>query len=302
MIINVSTLKAIFTNLKAQFQNAFKTTDSDWEKLAMKVTSTGSEENYWWLSRFPKLKKWIGEKVYKALEAFKYTLINDDFEATVAVKRNHIKDNQLIGYAFQAQAAGQSAKEWPADLVFALLGAGFTNLCYDGQPYFDNDHPVGGKSVSNKGTKQLSADSLVAARASYGQARQGMRKLKDETGAPLKLRPNLLVVPPALEDTANFLMTADKFPDDTKNIYKGTAEVLVVAELESDTEWFLFDTNQIIKPLIFQVREEPEFVSQTNMDSDDVFNKGEYKFGVEARGSAGYGFWQMGYGSTGTEA
>ncbi|WP_246019951.1 Mu-like prophage major head subunit gpT family protein [Limnobaculum zhutongyuii] len=154
MIINAGTIKNIYVGLKTLFQKAFKETDSDWEKLAMKVTSTTSEEHYWWLDRFPKLKKWIGEKVVKALGAFKYTLVNEDYEATVAIKRNHIKDNQLAGYNIQASAAGKSAKEWPADLVFALLPGGFINECYDGQPFFDTDHPVGKSFVSNKGEKK----------------------------------------------------------------------------------------------------------------------------------------------------
>ena len=38
------------------------------------------------------------------------------------------------------------------------------------------------------------------------------------------------------------------------------------------------------------------------MDSDDVFNKALYKFGAEARGAGGYGFWQLAVGSTGTVA
>jgi phage major head subunit gpT-like protein len=38
-----------------------------------------------------------------------------------------------------------------------------------------------------------------------------MRSLKDDEGASLKIRPTILVVPPALEDDANYLMTADRF-------------------------------------------------------------------------------------------
>ncbi|HFH4124943.1 TPA: Mu-like prophage major head subunit gpT family protein, partial [Pseudomonas aeruginosa] len=30
----------------------------------------------------------------------------------------------------------------PAELVYALLSGGFTQTCYDGQYFFDTDHPV----------------------------------------------------------------------------------------------------------------------------------------------------------------
>lgn len=36
------------------------------------------------------------------------------------------------------------------------------------------------------------------------------------------------------------------------------------------------------------------------MDSDDVFNKKEYKYGAEARAAGGYSFWQLAFGSDGT--
>lgn len=302
MLVNVKNVRQVFVNLKATFQKAFQQQPSDWQKVAMVVPSTGSENDYSWLSRFPKMREWIGDKVVKALGAFNYTIRNKDWEATIEVDRNHIKDDQLMGYALQAQQAGQSAAELPADIVFALLSGGFVNLCYDGQPFFDTDHLSGGKSVSNKSTKKLSAVSQAAAKASYGAMRIGMQSLKDDEGASLKIRPNLLVVPPALQDEANYLMTADRFPDNTPNIYKGTAEVLVVPELVSDTAWFLLDTNQAIKPLIYQEREKPEFVEQTDYNSDNVFMRKKFLFGAEARANGGYGFWQMAAGSTGETA
>lgn len=268
----------------------------------MLVPSTTKENDYSWLSRFPKMREWIGEKAVKALAAFNYTLRNKDWEATIEVERNDIEDDQILGYKLQAQGAGQSAAELPGDIVFALLSAGFTNLCYDGQPFFDTDHLMNGVSVSNKGTKKLDITSLAGAKASYGAARTAMRQFKDDEGGSLKIRPTLLVVPPTLEDDANYLMTADRFPDNTPNPYKGTAEVLVVPELTSDTAWFLLDTSKPVKPLIYQERKKPVFVEQTDMSSPIVFMQAKFLFGAEARANGGYGFWQMAYGSTGEAA
>ncbi|KGA31962.1 Mu-like prophage major head subunit gpT family protein [Pectobacterium odoriferum] len=302
MLVNAKVVKAIFVNLKTTFQNAFTQAPSDWKKVAMVVPSTGKENDYSWLSRFPKMREWVGDKVIKSLAAFNYTIRNKDWEATVEVERNDIEDDQLMGYAIQATTAGQSAAELPADIVFALVSDGFKNLCYDGQPFFDTDHPVRGQSVSNKGTKKLSAASLAAAQGSYGLARKSLRNMKDEEGASLKIRPGLLVVPPSLEDEANYLMTADRFPDNTPNPYKGTAEVLVVPELKTDTEWFLFDTSKPVKPIIYQERKKPDFVEQIDYSNDNVFMRKKYRFGAEARANGGYGFWQMAYGSTGEVA
>ncbi len=52
------------------------------------------------------------------------------------------------------EKGGRAAAEFPDELVFALLKAGFSTDCYDGQYFFDVDHPVVGadkveRSVSN---------------------------------------------------------------------------------------------------------------------------------------------------------
>nr|WP_266144530.1 Mu-like prophage major head subunit gpT family protein [Escherichia coli] len=235
-----------------------------------------------------------------ALSFQTYCAKDADKEATVEVDRNDIEDDQIMGYALQARDAGQSAAELPADIVASLINNGFTSPCYDGQMFFDTDHLVAGKSVSNKGTKKLKVGSLAEAKASYGAARTAMRSLKDDEGASLRIRPNLLVVPPALEDDANYLMTAEKFPDGTPNPYRNTAEVLVMPELTSDSAWFLFDTSRSVKPLIFQQRKKPVFVEQTDYNSDNVFMRKKFRFGAEARCNGGYGFWQMAFGSDGT--
>jgi phage major head subunit gpT-like protein len=118
-------------------------------------------------------------------------------------------------------------------------------------------------------------------------------------GRPLNVRPSLLVVPPALEDIANALMTAERLEDGKTNPYKGTAKVIVEARLKTDTEWHLLDTNKAIKPIIFQPRKMPVFVHQTDASSDAVFMRKKFKFGAEARGAAGYGLWHLAVGSTG---
>ncbi len=152
----------------------------------MVVPSTGKENDYSWLCRFPKMREWICDKVVKALAAFNYTIRNKDWEATVEVERNDIEDDQIMGYALQAKGAGQSAAELPADIVFALLSKGFTNLCYDGQPFFDTDHLSGGKSVSNKGTKKLAVTSLAAAKA------RGTDVIICDTAGRLQTKKNLM--------------------------------------------------------------------------------------------------------------
>lgn len=302
MLVNKQALSALFVSLKTIFNNAFQAAPSSWQKIAMEVPSNSGQNDYGWLSNFPKMRRWIGAKQVKSLEAYKYSVVNEDWEATVEVDRNHIEDDQLGIYQPQAQMAGLSAAQLPDEIVYEAVNKGFGALCYDGQYFFDTDHPVGNASVSNKSVAVLSNATLAAAQAGYGAARTAMKKFKDEEGRSLNILPNVLLVGPALEDTARALLTNDKLADDKPNPYKGTAELVVDARIESDTAWFLLDTSKPVKPFVYQKRKAPMFVQQTNPDAEDVFNLKKYKFGVEARAAGGYGFWQLAFGSTGAGA
>ena len=299
MLVNKATIAAVFVSLKTTFQNAFDAAPSQWQKTAMLVPSGSSQNDYAWLSAFPKMRKWIGDKVIKALSAFKYTVVNDDFEATVGVNRNDIEDDTLGIYKPQAEMAGFSAKQLPDEIVADLKNNAFTNKCYDGQYFYDNDHPVAGASVSNKGTAALSAASVALAKASYGAARLAISSFKDDEGRPLGLVPNILEVHPANEETGKLLCYGDKLEDDKPNPYKGTAELVVNPRLTSTTAWFLHCTSMPVKPFIYQERKAPVFVQQIGEENDDVFSRKLFKFGAEARAAGGYAFWQMSYGSTG---
>lgn len=301
LLVNKASLNALFTGLKTIFNNTLKAAPGNWQATAMEVPSSGAGEDYAWLSRFPKFRKWIGEKHVKNLAAGKYYKANEDWETTIAVRRNDIEDDRLGIYNNQAMGAGEAAGELRDIIVDDLKNNAFTSLGIDGQYFYDVDHVVAGASVSNKDTKALSAATLAAVQASYGLARTAIMNFKDDEGMPLRLIPDTLEVGPALEAVARIICEKDKLQDNSPNPYQGTAKVLVNPAITSATQWMLHVTSkQSVKPFIVQMRKAPTFVSQTSEENDDVFNKAEYKFGAEARATGLYGFWQLSFGSTGT--
>lgn len=154
-VINAALLSALFTGYKAVFQNAFAGAPSFWEKVAMLVPSTTAEEQYPWLADLDDLREWIGERVVKALAVHSYSIRNKPFEQTIGVSRDAIEDDTYAVFGPRFAMLGDNAKRHPDKLVFALLKAGFDTLCYDGQNFFDTDHPVSVNgqivSVSNFG-------------------------------------------------------------------------------------------------------------------------------------------------------
>lgn len=156
MLINRANLADLFRGFKMTFQQAFDGAPSDWEKIAMQVPSTHGEEKYPWLGTTTRFREWLGDRVIQNLMSYDYTIKNKSYENTMGVDRDHIEDDSIGIYKPMVQQLGMDAKQHPDELVFALMAAGFASVCYDGQYFFDTDHPVlqadgSSASVSNFG-------------------------------------------------------------------------------------------------------------------------------------------------------
>lgn len=142
MLINRTNLGLLTTGFKTSFQGAFDAAPSDLGTVAMTVNSTTRAENYGWLGAFPRFREWLGPRVVQNLTSHDYTIRNRDFELTVGVDRNDIEDDTFGVYSPMMQELGQQAKTHPDELVFGLLQNAVGTRCYDGQNFFDTDHPV----------------------------------------------------------------------------------------------------------------------------------------------------------------
>lgn len=65
----------------------------------------------------------------------------------------------------------------------------------------------------------------------------------------------------------------------------------------ASTPWYLLDLSRPIKPIILQVRKQPQFVSMDRPDDEQAFMRKKYRYGVDDRKNVGYGLWQLAYGS-----
>lgn len=296
MIVNQQALRGIYTSFKVIFNKAFENAEPQHTKVATVIPSSAGSENYKWLGKIPRMREWIGDRVIQNLSAYDYTIKNKDFEVTIGVDRNDIEDDTIGVYRPLIEQIGESAKLHPDELVFELLLKGFEEKCYDGQPFFSASH-----KEEKSGTQSNKSEFKLEPR-SYGAARTQMRSLKDDQGKVIKVNPNLLVVSPQNEDMAKKILTAEKI-DGEVNIYKGTAELLVVPELaDVPNAWFLLDVSRPIRPIIFQQRKAPQFVAKDNIDDDNVFFQKQFIYGADSRDNAGYGLWQLAFGSTGTKS
>lgn len=226
MILNRNTLAAFFTGLQTAFNNGLNNLGLPapvYEQYAMTVPSSTAQEQYAFLGLVPGLREWIGDRQVANLRTYDFTIRNLPFERTLSVLREHLEDDQIGLYAPMAQMLGAEAVRHRQELIDQLLLNGFTNLGFDGQPFFHTSHPV------------VAAD--------------------------------------------------------------GSTTLVSNTQGGGGNAWFLIDASRPVKPFIFQMRKPPQFVAMDKIDDERVFTSRELRYGVDYRGNAGYGLWQLAYAS-----
>ena len=142
MIVNAGNLKTLFIAFNAAFQGVLSQAQSQYAAIATTVPSSTGSEEYGWLGTFPSMREWLGDRVINGAKSFGYSIRNRTFELTVGVPRAAIEDDQYGVYTPMMAEMGRATGAKPDELVFGALAAGTASLCYDGQYFFDTDHPV----------------------------------------------------------------------------------------------------------------------------------------------------------------
>ncbi len=223
MLISPATLRTLGVGFSGAFQRGLGRAASQRALVSTEIQSTTKSNDYGWLGKFPRMKKWLGDRVIEQLKGYKYSLDNEDWEDTIEVDRNDIEDDNIGFYSPLFEEMGMAVETHPDELVFALLKAGFATNCYDGQYFFDTDHQV-----------------------------------LDENGQPVSV--------------AN-------------------------TDGGAGTPWFLIDDTRALKPIILQMRKKAQIVSKDAPTDDNVFMRKKFLYGVDARYTVGFGFWQYAWGS-----
>lgn len=297
MNITPANLQGIYIGYNLRYQAAFGAAQPFYAKIATTVPSTTKSNTYAWMDKIPKMRKWVGDRVIQNLTARSYTLDNEKFELTLAISADDIEDDNIGVYQPTVDMMGQSAATYPDDLVAVLMKNGQANVGYDGQFFFDTDHPVN-LDDSGAGTQSNFLTGTPLNPANFAAARAQMMSWVGADGKNLGAKPTVLAVPPLLENTARVIVEAENISiaggGSQTNVYKGAAEVVVIPDLAggvADTEWYLLDAGKPIRPFVFQNRKSPVFTMHTDPKDPSVLQRDEFIYEAKARGAAGYSLW-----------
>ena len=142
MLVNASNLAALRVGFSAAFQNGLGQAPSQFDRVATVIRATQKEQKYGWLGKIPNVREWIGPRAIQNLMQHDYAIKEKPFELTIGVDKDDIETDNLGIYTPMFTEMGMSSGSKKDMLVFELLKAGFTTECYDGQNFFDTDHPV----------------------------------------------------------------------------------------------------------------------------------------------------------------
>jgi phage major head subunit gpT-like protein len=142
MILSQTSLDALRVGFKTDFQRGLGMAPMLRDRVATVIRSTTAENRYGWINKMTGMREWIGPRVMDNIAESQYSIVNRHFEKTVSVDRNDIEDDNLGQYALMFAEMGEAVGALPETLVWSLLNAGFSTNCFDGQFFFDTDHPI----------------------------------------------------------------------------------------------------------------------------------------------------------------
>ena len=291
-------LAALKTNVYKNFQGALAARPPTpiVDMLFQKVSSSTLMNTYAWLAEMTGMAEWIGPRHVDGFKERAFQITNKHYEKTVAVNKDTLDDSGMSVVADAGErmrVITEAAHFLEEDLLLDLLQNGQTRTGYDGQFFFDTDHPTDITNVT--GTQSnYSASGLALTQANFNTAKQLMMQYQGEGGRTFGVGYRLaLLVPPQLEDEADAIVTAQYGASGASNTTYQYAEKLVWDRLANQgTTWYLVDIGpRGLKPLILQERKPLTLVSRVAENDDNVFWRNELVWGLDKRIGAGYGAW-----------
>lgn len=287
-------LAGLMTNYRAIFKKALDETFDEFQlykEIATQIPSTTDKESYAWLGANPTMSEWKDKRIIKAPHPFDYTLTNKHYEGTIGVNRDTYEDDKYGIIAPRIQGLAKRAIRHYNEMVISALDDGASNVAFDGSNFFADTRTLGNSAnIDNvlAGAYSGSGDEI---RAAMKAAYVAMQNFQDEEGIAMNLEPDAIVCSPTMvipiREALLPAVAGTTRPE--AGIFKAE-RIWSSPWINADSlDWFVLCTKAEIKPLIFQLRKDVEFVSMDKPDDANVFMQNEFYYGVDDRFAVGYG-------------
>ena len=219
-------------------------------------------------------------------------LYNQDWDIPIGIQHNAINDNRVGSLERWARMAGMRYQKHMDYLCFTALNTGASStsdfgLAYNGLSFFNDSHVDPGAEYQ---TTQDNSYALTLSNTNFNTVYIAGTKLLDDRGVVIGANHNLLIHPPDLRDeAAQIVDNPEKGSTGNRDVNVNYGEI---SRLQAPggwldtTAWFVVDPMLGAKPVILQIRQQPELIRW-----DDDMNDIRY-FKFKARYVVGYGDWR----------
>lgn len=279
--------------------------------------STQETETYKWLGNVPKFREWIGGRQAGKPKVESYSIRNKLWEQTLEFGIDDLRRDKTGQIMVRIGELAQAGAAFWEDLLTTLINNGNTSgyTAYDGELFFDSDHPVKESTPDSTTAKNLVTNSEVAA-LNIGTATaptpdeaakviQGIvghfHTFTNDQGHLLNANARQFLIMVATADlwgpfatavSQQFLTSGASNPvTGLKSMGYGFNVVLNPNLTSATDQVYMFRTDGKLKSFILQEETAPR-VTVIGAGSEEEFKNRRHLFGTERLGNAGYGLWQ----------
>lgn len=285
--------------LRSEFFGIYDPADDEalHQLVAERIASTKDVEHHRWLGSLPSMEEWGPGLKLHGLRTDSYDVANMLYATGIEADQTEIDDDQTGQIVRRVrQLAEQAALHKDQVLGDLLENGGSTGfISYDGKIFFSASHESGASGTQdNDLTEGVADDDVNVFTAAEGEtalqnAITAMLDFKDDRGRSMNIKPTgLVLVCPNRQLYRWKKVVETALISNTDNVMKNSVSVIPFGELTTDGVWYLFKTDGVFKPFIFQDREAVKF----EQSDEDRFKRNKILYKVQGRYRLAYGLWQ----------
>jgi len=304
MIVNALSLSALNVQVNKTFQDALAELTPLIDKIASRVPSATTSNNYPLGGLTGAMRQWLGDRQVQNLVAYVESVTNLKYEQTLGVPKEDIEDDQVGWITAVVQQMAREGTQHPwRTAITELMTNGFSTdyLKQDGMAFFSATHTWAGSKYT---TAQDNLTDEVLDEAAVYTGLQFFDEVKGPNGNILGYEPDVFLAAADMRSTVEqlFFQTVQSTGESNPLFGRFTRENVIIGHGIPDGYWAMLCCNAPVKPVVFQERRKFSMTSMTNLTDENVFKRDEFEWGTDYRGAVACIAWWLVYGSTGDES
>lgn len=260
--------------------------------LARRVDSDGDQENHPWIGEAAIMELVEDEIQAAGLTDASYIIVNNTYGIGMAIRRDHMNDDQLGVHMQRVRDMNDIAVNFPNKLIVDAFVNGTSELGYDGVSFYNNAHPDRGDPGSGTQDNLLAGTGTAVAdlKTDISSGITTMMRWKAENGEPKRANRSRFaaLIPPDLKANMNEAIFASIVANTSNVAFRGMSiEPIADARLADVDDWFLNDISSGAAPVLFQQRENVQ-LETLGPGSDFYVRERKWWVQVTWRGNVGY--------------